>query len=167
MESKAAGDEHNILTFCVYEVCILKTVVFPVQNSHSCCRCCCCRWYHFHSYWFAPLSSPTMWARTWRFRAHSEVQSSDNRNIQTVNKTVTLADFTFHLIRCKLQFWNKMWPQILFIHLLNVGFALFNSFKYISPNAAFRVKCINKGLHSVKCLNVHVTRISVPFYCRN
>lgn len=33
MESKAAGDEHNILTFCVYEVCILKTVVFPVQFS--------------------------------------------------------------------------------------------------------------------------------------
>lgn len=105
-------------TFCVYEKCILKNVVFPLQNSLSCCRCC---WYHFHSYWFTPLSSPMTWARTWSFRAPNLIWTTETFRQWTGE---TLADFTFHLIHRKLQFWNNMWLQTIFIALLNAVFAV-------------------------------------------
>lgn len=88
---RIGGTWNHILTFCVYEVCILKDEVFPVQNSHSCCGC----WlYHFHCYWFAPLSRLTTWACTSRFRARSLIWITETFRQWTGQKQWQTSPFT-------------------------------------------------------------------------
>lgn len=77
-------------TFWVYG-CILKNVVFPLQNSRSCWRCCCC---DFHSYWFAPLSGPLTWARTWSFRAPNLIWTTETFRKWTGEKHWQTSPFT-------------------------------------------------------------------------
>lgn len=86
-------------TFCVYEVCILKNVVFLTPEFSQLLQVLLVSLSFLLVCTF--LKSNDM-------SSHVELQSSEfdlnNRNIQTVNRGETLADFTFRLIHPKLQF---------------------------------------------------------------
>lgn len=117
MEWKAAGDEHNIHFLCLWSM-YFKECGFSTPEFSQLLQVL------LVSLSFLLVCT---FVKSNDMSSHVELQSSEfdlnNRNIQTVNRGETLADFTFRLIHPKLQFWN-MWPQTIFIALLNAVFAV-------------------------------------------